>query len=440
MSGDPTAHGWLGLVRSATHDRVLKKGALSVVDQGVVSATGFLTSVTVGRVGSPEGLGVFYLALSLFFVVCGIQTALTTAPFSVYLQRREPAERATYAGSVLAHHLALTGLSLAGLAVVGGLLAAAAGPADLRRAIWVLMAVSPALLLREFVRRYCFAQLRPGSAIGADLFVAVLQLGGLAGLVVFGHVRAATVYRVMGGACAIGVLGWWWKNAPAIRMLPDRIRDDWHTNWAFGRWALVSQTVGFTAPYVVPWILALDRGEAETGILAAGLTIVGLVNLVIIGSTQSLGPSAAEAFAREGVEGLRSAVRRTAIALTLVTGSFFVTVALVGEWLIVRVYGNPYAGNAHVVVLLAGYMVANGLSIVAGNGLWAMDRPALNVRADVASVLATLVSALPLVHVLGVTGAALAMFVGKAVGSVVRWSILARAMARVASRRAAKVC
>src|SRR5262245_24649164 len=62
---------------------------LSIFDQGVVSGTSFVTSVLIGRLCSQEDLGVYSLALSVVFILRGIQGELTSTPYMICCNRRE---------------------------------------------------------------------------------------------------------------------------------------------------------------------------------------------------------------------------------------------------------------------------------------------------------------------------------------------------------------
>jgi O-antigen/teichoic acid export membrane protein len=68
----------------------------------------------------------------------------------------------------------------------------------------------------------------------------------------------------------------------------------------------------------------------------------------------------------------------------------------------------------------------NALSIVTGNGLWAIDQPRSNFLADVCCMTATLIAAAILVHPFGALGAALATLAGATAAAVVRSFILMR--------------
>ena len=74
---------WLDLFRLVSGARVL-----ALVDQAVVSATSFLTTVIVGRCTYPSQLGIYAIAISVLSSLFTIQGSLISHPYSI--QRHRP--------------------------------------------------------------------------------------------------------------------------------------------------------------------------------------------------------------------------------------------------------------------------------------------------------------------------------------------------------------
>ena len=58
-----------------------------LADQGVSSATNFLTGVIIARACSKEELGLYMLGFSLVLFVTDLQTSLISTPYMVYAPR-----------------------------------------------------------------------------------------------------------------------------------------------------------------------------------------------------------------------------------------------------------------------------------------------------------------------------------------------------------------
>jgi O-antigen/teichoic acid export membrane protein len=409
-------------------DSSVRRGFLSIFDQALVSGTNFATSVIIGRLCTKDQLGTYYLALSLVYFVRGIQEQIISAPYTVYCHRKQGPELDGYGGSLVVHQLGLTLLTLVGLFGLGSWLWTGEGASELVTVVWVLLGAAPCMLLREFVRHYAFAHFRMKSAIAIDLAVCCLQLGCLLVLHQLGWLNVTTVYCVIGFACAVACLIWFLAGGRRFRFERSRILGDWRENWAFGRWALAGQLVGCSTPYILPWLLAFRHGMAETGVLAACGTLVGIANMFVLGLSNFLSPQAAHAFTTGGIDRLRAVLTKTALLFGTLLGSFCLVAFFTGDWLAVAIYGDKYADAGPIIIVLALGMLANSMAITAGNGLWAVDLPQANFRADLSALVVTIAATVLLLPTRGALGAALAILLGSLAGAGVRTLILLRVM------------
>lgn len=395
------------------------KGMLSIFDQAIVSGTGFMTAAIIGRLTSPDELGLYYLALTIVLIVSGTQDQLVSSPYTVYSKRRSGSELSEYRGSAWIHILALTLLAILGL-IVAILVCSALGFTKIRPGLWALLGAGPLLMLRDTIRRFAYADLRVMTVIPFDAVIAVTQLGGLALLGRYGKLSLFSIYAVMGAACTLACLGWFFLARPQVRFVRARYLTDWLHNWSFGKWALRTFLVGNTTPYVMLWILSFAAGAAATGVLGACTTLVGLTNVILTGLSNILTPQAAHAYVTGGAASLRRILFSTAAFLAFVLGGFCLFVLLTGDWLAVLVFGPPFAGTGAILLTLAFSMLFTSMGMVAGNGLWAIDEPQLNFVADVCCMVVTLLAAAILISSYGALGAALATMIGTLVSAVVR--------------------
>jgi O-antigen/teichoic acid export membrane protein len=406
-----------------------RAGALSVFDQGVYSGTSFCTMVIIARGSSPENVGLYSLALSLVMLVRGIQERLVCSPYMVNCHYRRGGPLAAFTGSVLVHQALLSLVVAIGLVGLSAMLAWGVGPAGLAPVTGVLWAAAPLLLLRECLRQMSFARLQVRTAIAVDLAVATMQLCGLSLLAILGLLSVPAAYVLMAGACAIACSGWFLSGQQRLRFVPSQWLPDWRQNWSFAKWALASQLVGCSAPLLMPWILATARDTATAGILAACTTLVGVGTMFVGGLDNVLGPQTARAFAQGGVAQLRLVLWKTAAVFAVALGSLCLVLAVAGSTIAAVVFGSPYAGCGPVITILALAVLANSISLTAGNGLWAMRRPSAVFVADVCVLTVTLALAFGLVHALGALGTAVAMLAGTLTGATVKWYTLLRLMA-----------
>jgi O-antigen/teichoic acid export membrane protein len=396
---------------------------ISLLDQAIFAATVFFTTVIAGRVFSPEELGTYYLAFTLVMLLRGVQCELTSSPYTVYCHRCTGSELANYAGSTLAFHLLLSAVGAALLAAAA-VFAWAVGRASDAAVGGTVAVVLPFLLLREYIRRFAFAHLQPLSVTLLDTAVAGMQLGGLLLLADAGGLTVAATYGVMGLACAIAGVVWLMRHSRLFAFDRGIWLRDWRRNWRFSQWTLAGFVVGSAAPLFLPWLLAFSQGEAAAGALAACQTLVGVSNMFVTGISNVLTPQAASAFAKGGVAALWRVIIRAAAVYSIGLGGLCLVFAVAGEALIGLAFDGQYTGAGPVLTLLSLSVFAQGLSVTAGNGLWAIERPRTNLAADVCGLMLSLIAAVCLITTLGVLAVAIATLAGAAGGAAVRWFLL----------------
>ncbi|QDT66171.1 lipopolysaccharide biosynthesis protein [Calycomorphotria hydatis] len=424
-------------IRALVMHPVLQKAGLSVFDQALVSGTSFFTSVLIGRAGGEEALGIYALAWSIVLFLRGVQEQLISGPYMIYCRKKTGRRLARYAGSSLAHQLSLVSLTSVGLAVAAlGLYYTSTYP-TLQPVLMVLVGALPFFLLREFVRHIEFAHFRMPVAIVLDASVAFIQIGLMLLFAWYEMLTVTTAFLAMAVSCLVACCGWWIAAQFPLTINQAAVVKDWRRNWGFGKWALASQLVGCTAIYVMPWVVAASRGEAATGVFAAGSTLVGLANMFVIGLSNYLSPKAAEAYADGGLTELKSVLWKTAGLFTVTLGAFCVFATIGGQLAAAFVYGDSFSAAGPVVAILSVNMWAGAMSITIGNGLWAMHRPAANFRADVFALISVMIATVILVPMFGAIGAAVSMLIGQFMDATIRLAILRGVMHEIASRQEA---
>jgi O-antigen/teichoic acid export membrane protein len=411
--------------------RLLGAGAvlilLALLDQGVVSAARFLTNVIIGRVCGKEELGLYALGFSVLLLIVCAQEALVTTPYTVFGNRLQGARRAARAASALLQHGLLTLVC-----VIGGVLGAVVlFAANQRQMAWVVLAIALGIagtLMREFARRVALAHLSVGAATLVDSVFAVLCVGGLLLAARWGVLSAEWAYLIVGVACAAVAMGWLLASRDTFRRAPGSFQTDCGETWRFGRWVFAGQIVLAASTALLPWLAAAARGSAEAGALSACLQIVLLTNPLVIAAGSLLTPQAARA-AAVGPRAVRAVTRPAAWWLAAAMSAFCLLVLLGGERAMSLVYGGQFQGYGHTLAVLALAALATAVALPDDVGLQAIQRPDVNLRANVLGLLATLAVAGLAVGPLGVLGIAYGWLAGCTLASTWRMIGFARASA-----------
>jgi O-antigen/teichoic acid export membrane protein len=397
-----------------------QRGISAVLDQGIVSGLSFATCSIVAIACGRFELGVAHLVLTILVLAMNVQGELVNAPFTVYRPRRRPSDRPAYTGSMFVHQASLAALSL--LCVSGYLivLVCGIGPAHMITPLFMLLLAMPFCLMHAFLRHVAFACFQFRVALAMDIAVTWIQLSSILVLFFTGTLTVSSIFIVMGVASAIVCVSWYLLRPEPFHVIWRQSWLDWCTNWLFGRWAMLSHAVGCAMTYVLPWLLVAMHDEAATGTLAACGKISALAGTFVVGVAHYLTPRAVESYARDGLPGLHRVLGATVGVFVAAVGAFCVLIFATGDTLLTALFGDEFAGAGAIVSVLSVAVLLNSLAVVAGNALWAIDRPQANLFGDIAALVATLAAAVGLVASWGALGAAVAILVGGGVGAIVR--------------------
>lgn len=386
-----------------------RKGMVTLADQAVTSATNFLTGVIIGRTLLKEDFGLYMLGFTIVLFSMSIQTSLILAPYTVYSPRLQGLEHRRYTGSALIHQLFLSALAMICLVVGGVLTSLGIGPQGLGSVVWVLAAVMLFILLKDYLRQTFFAQLRLYAAFWLDLSVALMQLGCLLLLVRVGWLTAGHVFWVVGAACAMPTVGYLLIRRHSFQLSLSQAWLSFKQTWPFIKWSVASAITAWLLSQIYPWFLAGFHDNAAVGVLAACWGLVFITNPVLRGLTNLLNPMAAHAFAQGGPKKMNRLIFLFTFLLFLFMVAFCLIIFFKGDWLLLLFYGPKYAGNGHLVFLLAiGYLFTN-ITIPLCCGLMAAEMPDLVFKSYLVGVISTFLLGIPLVRAHGIIGVAISL-------------------------------
>jgi O-antigen/teichoic acid export membrane protein len=346
--------------------------------------------------------------------------ALVSLPYT-FQQYRPLGSRAEHAGSVLIHGCLLSLLITAVLATSALGLSFYGASAEVMAVIWALAAAMPFALLREFCRRFAFAQLQVNNALMLDVSVAATQLVLVSFLIWTEQLSAVTTLAAIGIACALGAAAWFYRARESFLIRWDQVFNALRHSWNLGRWFLAMRLTSTMGAQSIWWLLALIAGISMTGLYAACDSIAGLANPLILGFGNIINARAASAFEKGGILSLRREVAQNVLLIGASLTFYCAVILIYGEDLLVLLYGEQYAGHGHVMTILAFSILTMGLGLPAASALTSMgharDAFLIGLLGDVLS----LILVLSLVPEWGVQGAAYALFGGNFIRAAL-WS------------------
>ncbi|MEL6105869.1 MAG: lipopolysaccharide biosynthesis protein [Planctomycetota bacterium] len=375
---------------------------MSIADQGLVSACGFLTVVAVGRGVSMQSLGVYSLAYSLIVLVSTLIRALIVTPYTVFSRRETGLRREQMRGAC--RRLLL--ISLTTIALTTAVIGAVAFLAGSE--LWLIVCATGAAMagvsIREFSRRLSFSDLRFSDALIMDTAGGFILLTYLA--VEFRSLSVPAVLIVLAISSALPAITLLWVRRGDFSIAKESLRDDIVRNLTFGRWVAVSQVTHAAHGYVVHWILAAVGGVATTGLYAAAWSVVQLASPFIQGVGNFAGPCLSNTLAQGGESQLRKGVRQLSRVLALTLAPYTLALAVAGP----SIHGLLFNSEETPLRWLTG-ILALGLSLGAvvlphGKAISVMEKPYWNSLLNGVNLVSTCVVVLILTRIAGLMGAA----------------------------------
>lgn len=266
------------LLASIRKRTVVRQAGWSVVGQAASSVSNLLLMIVVARVATAVHFGVFALVLMFYvFAVRGQRSVVSTPLLMSVAGATANRVSQEIRGSIGASLLVGLGLGIPG-ALLGIILGGLAG-----ELLVVLSLFIPVLLVQDGVRFAFIAQGKAAWSAACDVSWLVLQSTFSLGLVLT-HVNDVVIHTIAwGSAGALAGTG----GLLLLRILPSpragrhflnrhrRLLPDLASDFA------TASMVDQLAPYVV----AIVVGVAAAGALRAGLVLLGVVSVVIMGIT-----------------------------------------------------------------------------------------------------------------------------------------------------------
>lgn len=368
----------------------------------VYAASQWGVLVVIARLGTPEMVGQFALALAV------------TAPVVMFANLQLRAVQATDAKRAydFSDYLGLRLLTTAAaLALIVGVALLAGYRAETALVI-VFVGLAKAC---EALSDVIFGLLQQRERM--DRIAKSLMIEGPATLVVMAAVLALT--GSIAAAAAAMALVWLlqlllYDARSAMRILRAAPRPRWHAP-TLRRLAWLALPLGVTMLLIslnanIPrYVMERAWGEADLGIFAALAYLIVAGNTVVGALGQAASPRLAAYYAARDARAFRALLLRL-IAIGALLGAAGVTVALLlGAPLLTLIYGPAYAAHADVFTLV---MLAGGIGYVSsflGYGMTAARFFRAQAPLFAAVVAANALAALALIPPLGLRGAALTL-------------------------------
>ena len=424
------------LTLPATRRRVLwagartwsPKGALALVDQGLISGANFIVGILLARHLAPDQYGAYAVAFQVFLFLSVAYAAVILEPLSVFGSSVYRNSTREYLGVLLRIHGGIAAVIFLGLGACAWLLRLVSPLGDLTSALIGVAVASPCMLLFSLARRGFYVKLSPRqAALGALGYFAVV-LGGLVLAFYRGSLSPLVAFLLIAagagvtGPLMLGKLGFSLNPRLAILKTADVVR----RHWGYGRWALGSAVaIWFSGAIYYP-ILGSFHGLAETGALQALTNFSSPIAQAFAAMSLLSLPYAAGIHHQNSSRGTYHLAAKLAFIYAGGTVLYWLLVVLFRWQIVEYIYAGKYVGIISLIPWLA---LASILRIWATSQaivLRAMHAPSLVFIAYGAASAVDVVAGIPCTWAFGLWGAIFGMVLASAVALFVTLGILHR--------------
>lgn len=393
-------------------------GLAALVDQGFVSFNTFATLILVAKLCPRADLNVYALAWTILCFFRVVQERLLAAPYFVFAHQpdRNPKR---FLGSSLIHQICfatLSGLLFIGLAVY---FSRFDSPAGMSTCMWICVVATPLIMVRDHLRTVCCANFRYGTAVAISGAACVIQLGLIFIAYWLGQLNVYVVFAAMAIASALPALAWFAIRPITFEFNRGQTRSDWKSTFDYSKWLVAARFFPTAASCLLPFIVLSMVNEDASGVLVSCISLANLSLIFVTGANNYFQPRAVQAFHQSGSAALCKILLQSAVLFSVVLSALCVVYLLFGDQLLSLIFREDFVGNGSVVAVLGVYTLIVSLSIVAGNGMAALEKPKGLFWGEVAFAVVTIGVAFALTPSMGITGAAVGLVCGATIATLV---------------------
>jgi O-antigen/teichoic acid export membrane protein len=380
----------------------MRRAALAVSEQGLVSGANFVLNIMLARWLSPEQYGAYALAFSLYVLLLGIHQNYFLEPMAVFGTSTYKDHQRKYYGALIWMQLAFSGVLII-LVLIAAFVADRIWSGSSVGSTLVGMSITaPIVLIAALARATCYVRLEPAPATHAAAIYAVIVLSGCAIVNHLGYLSPLSVFLLMAFGAAISAIYLLPKVRPELsfQFVEGAIRDHWH----FGRWGLASLPVYWAMENMAYLISGAFLGMREVGAARAIANTILPLGQMTSAIGRLMQPYVSSEFNERGTQGVARATRNFAVVLCCVCGLYIVTSTLFRHEIMRLLYGQKFSEYAYLLPLASTavsiYVVYQAFSI----GLRALHNPKPLLLAYIAAAVVSLLGGAIGVRIAGLWG------------------------------------
>jgi len=382
---------------------------LALLDQALVSATNFLTSLILARYLGLENFGIYTLAWMLILFVNCIQQALVVAPMMSIGPKQHEKDVPAYYGAAFTQQIMISGfLSLIVFLGLSQSEKVLPWPELTVLALPVAFVIL-AFQMQDFIRRYFFTRGRAVHAFISDVISYFGQLLCLMTIAKSGNLTIETTLWAISATSTVAAL----IALPAVEPLALRgdviLRQCLH-HLHFSKWLTLSAIMQWTSGNFFVAVAAAYLSSSAAGAIAAARNIVGPTLMLFTALENTIPSRAAAVYKFGGWASLLAYINQIRFVGALATAGICLTAMVFATPLMTHVFGDAYSQYAYLIYWFAPTHVLMFFIRPLSGMLRAVEHTKPIGIAAILPMIFSLVFSIPLIQAFGLHGAMIVMF------------------------------
>lgn len=428
MSIQPVSVGFLDNLRNKIFRPSFFQAGAVITDQGFCSIANFLTGVLVARACTKSEYGVFVLGLTILRFMTGLQNSLVSIPYTIQYPRCDIEDRPEYLGSTLVHQLVICILTAIGFFAASRVFAWRGADPALVSTMFMLSVASFAFMMREFIRLVMLAELRVWLNLSMGLVANIVTIAAMLTaykLKVLDSSKAYLIIALCSGVPALFITSVYWNK---MALVSHRIMADFKSNYQLGKWLVARNFANMGAVSIYPIALATFHGTSQVGVYGACFQLASLLNPIFGGLNAFLRPKFSHLVVNSPQK-VNRVVFKISGLLAALLGLLFIIMVFVGNWTMVKLYGQDYSGYKTVLMVCVLAVSASVLSSPVSVAIDARKQTYITFKGRMLGAISSLTIGLICVWKFGVLGAVTGLGVSHAFSLLFWWKAFVKSRA-----------
>ncbi len=383
---------------------IIKGSIFSIIDQGIISFSNFVSGIIIARALAPSGYGIYSLFFGALMLLAGIQNALMTGPVRVLGVKTNEEETLYYFNTqLILQYILGTLISISAIFILYVFL----------HVEWKLIVNFSICLfswqLMELTRVIYLTRLTLKKLFLVDLITQILRISALYYLASSTLLDPANALAAISASSLLGVLIFF-LTEPGIGLRNNNpILETMHSNWEFGRWLLLETIVYSASTQAYLYFTALWIDTKSVGALSAVQNILNVFNIFLIGLMGFAVPVARKKLLAFGYRIWKRWLLQVGFTLFLLAAMIGLFMSIFARPILALVYSSTFTTYSYLMPIFAVILCFKALNSIFSACFRTALFPQVGFSAKLVSAILTVVIAYPLLKTYRLTGAAMGL-------------------------------